>query len=154
MPKLKAHKWYFALFLFVSSLQNGAKGHENSWFQNPKTTIYIENSLPDQQSLTTHCASKDDDLGVQIMPSNGTFQWSFRANFVMTTLYFCSFTCRDAQGGFHIYEARRDSPRCRHCSWVVRQDGVYGYSETKQNYLFFQWPKPPINSHAKWYTYT
>ncbi|EXB97324.1 hypothetical protein L484_024186 [Morus notabilis] len=150
MSKFRAKTWFFA-FLFASSLHGARTSqdakteeyHENGWFRNPTTTVSIANSLPDHQNVTSHCASKDDDLGIHVLPTNGTFQWSFRPNFFMTSFLLCSFSWRDAQGGFKIYEAKRDFPRCRHCSWVVRQDGVYGYTDTKQDYIFFDWPKPP-----------
>ena len=119
--------------------------HERVLFGAPKIKVVILNNLPDNQEVTLHCQSQDDDLGIHVVPFNGTFEWSFRLNFWMTTLFYCQFTWRAASSTFNIYEAKRDGNiRCpTYCSWEVRDDGVYGFTEAAhKNDIIFAWHNP------------
>ncbi|POO03362.1 Self-incompatibility protein [Trema orientale] len=134
--------------LFLSSLLTSTaierqKHRERSLFGAPKTTVSILNALPEDLDLTVHCKSGDDDLGEKILQFNGTYEWSFHVNFGVTTLFFCSFSWRNAAGSFEIYKAKRDMNwRCpTYCSWAARDDGVYGYKESDHvNDIHFPWP--------------
>ncbi|KAF4367261.1 hypothetical protein G4B88_026768 [Cannabis sativa] len=57
-----------------------------------KTTVKIFNDLDDNFDLTIHCKSKDDDLGIHVIPPWDVFSWKFRVNFSGTTLYFFRFS--------------------------------------------------------------
>lgn len=103
-------------------LENG-----NSFFHPPKTRVSILNSL--QENLTIHCKSKDDDLGTHVIGFNQTYEWKFEINFWQTTLFFCKFDLHGISATFDVFKAQRDyDDRCRVlCSWVAREDGLYGY---------------------------
>jgi len=88
-----------------------------------KTTIVVKNELEGRQDLFLHCISKDNDLGVQHLRSNETTKWSFGVNFLLTTLFHCSFEWKGASQKFVIYDARRDFHVCDLCSWIVREKG-------------------------------
>lgn len=82
--------------------------------------VTINNELDADLELTLHCKSKDDDLGIQKLPFNGSFGFHFRPNFWFTTLYFCSFQWKDAFHRFDIYIADRDYNKCKtNCMWNV-----------------------------------
>lgn len=45
--------------------------------------------------LTVPCKSEDEDLGIQKIPYNRTYSFSFGPNIWMTTQFFCSFQWKD-----------------------------------------------------------
>ncbi|GMN20758.1 hypothetical protein TIFTF001_047166 [Ficus carica] len=111
----------------------------------PETMVVITNYLPNNQSLTLHCKSKDDDLGVHVLPPNGgSFRWLFRMNFWHTTLYFCSLNWSNGAVVFDAYRAKRDyNKRCNFdCDWNVFEDGIHGYTDRGGNDLTIPWNKP------------
>ncbi|KAF7851098.1 hypothetical protein BT93_L4559 [Corymbia citriodora subsp. variegata] len=89
-----------------------------------KTRVQIFNSLPGEVTLTVHCKSKDDDLGFHQIPPNGSWEFHFKANFVGSTLFFCSMQWSDQFHYFDIYIEKRDYDRCKYvCPWYVRPSG-------------------------------
>ncbi|XLT91918.1 hypothetical protein HN873_013598 [Arachis hypogaea] len=56
-----------------------------------KRYINIQNVLEDNEDLTLHCKSKDDDLGVQHLKPLEHWEFQFYPNFLGRTLSFCSF---------------------------------------------------------------
>ncbi|EXB68698.1 hypothetical protein L484_024715 [Morus notabilis] len=141
----------FAL-LFTFSLLNFARSatrknlleHENSFFHPPKTKVSILNTS--QDNLTIHCKSKDDDLGTHVIGFNATYEWKFDINLWHSTLFFCAFNLRGVSAAFDVFKCARDydARRCQEfCSWIARDDGLYGYTERNLNDIFFSWPNPP-----------
>ncbi|KAF8394211.1 hypothetical protein HHK36_020418 [Tetracentron sinense] len=111
-----------------------------------KTHVRIANDLAEGLNLTLHCKSKDDDLGIKIVPYHYYYEWSFKVNIFETTLYFCAMNWRDASGTFDVYVAKRDRFRCTEkCWWMVREDGLYYRNDRTGDFDFwFGWPKPPM----------
>lgn len=154
--------WLLAL-LFISSLVTSTSARstshvapapyrERALFGAPKIKVEIRNTLPEMQEVKLHCQSADDDLGVHILPFNGTFAWRFRVNFWVTTLFDCQFIWRGASATYDIYRAKRDSNwRCpTYCYWEVHDDGVYGYTELEHaNDIVFPWPNPQNSNDSK-----
>lgn len=138
----------FILSILTITIAQNQLYHEKNRLGAPKTTVSILNNLPDNLDLKLHCQSRDDDLGIQIVHFNGTFVWSFHVNFFKTTSFSCSFTWRFASSTYDIYRAKRDDNfRCpTYCSWVVRDDGVYGYTENGHiNDIHFYWRRRQIS---------
>ena len=118
---------------------------------NPKVRVTILNNLSNIQNLLLiHCKSKDDDVGTQIVAFNKTYECEFRVNLFKSTLFYGAFNWGNVAAPFDMFIAKRDEPRCRTlCAWVVRDQGVFGYTEIGHvNDLTFPWPTAP-SSHAK-----
>ncbi|KAL0349986.1 UNVERIFIED_CONTAM: hypothetical protein Sradi_4147800 [Sesamum radiatum] len=91
-------KHLFSLFLlsiYVSDPFNcihTVNGVQQNVFPGQGYEVHIVNNLPDNSSpLFVHCASKDDDLGNHTLRLNDDFNWHFRMNIGLTTLYYCRF---------------------------------------------------------------
>ena len=113
-------------------------------FGRVKTTVRIHNNLGDGLALGIHCKSKDDDLGFHIINNNEFYEWTFRVNFQMTTLFFCGLSWRDAAGTFDMYSVNRDLNRCvTLCTWRAKTDAIHGYKQSDQENedVFISWPK-------------
>ncbi|GAV91251.1 Self-incomp_S1 domain-containing protein, partial [Cephalotus follicularis] len=103
-----------------------------------KDDICVQNTI--QSNVIVHCKSKDDDLGVRVLSQGNYFGFTFNINLWRTTLFFCGFTSQYGRGVYDIVKARRDSHRCTHCSWEVREDGVYGFKENSTTAdIWFKW---------------
>lgn len=109
-----------------------------------KTHVVINNSLGEGLNLTVHCKSKDHDLGTQVIADGGNYEWSFKVNFIKTTLYFCGCNWQDGGGVFDMYRADRDFNRCMQCRWVAQKDGMHGFPQDSDvNDLLYKWEKSP-----------
>lgn len=116
----------------------------------PTTTVRIDNRVNDLRDVYVHCKSGNNDLGFHVIPSSGSYQWSFKVNFWGTTQFYCYFKYqlpnggRIVRGGFDTYVAKRDRSRCpKFCVWSVLSDGIHGYREDSglaTSDLFFAWP--------------
>ncbi|GAV59086.1 Self-incomp_S1 domain-containing protein [Cephalotus follicularis] len=94
-----------------------------------------------QSQVTIHCKSKgNDDLGVHVLSYGNSYEWGFGVNVSKTTLFFCGFTSQYGKGVYDIFKADRDTYRCIHCRWEVREDGVHGFIEnaTKDD-IWYKW---------------
>ncbi|KAK9265420.1 hypothetical protein L1049_003544 [Liquidambar formosana] len=91
--------------------------------------VYLLNRVEPGKTLSLHCKSKNDDLGMQQIVFNQTYEWSFHNNFFGTTLYWCFMYWEKSQyvfGSFNIYEGSRDQSRCRKsCWWMIEEDGLF-----------------------------
>ncbi|KAF8402044.1 hypothetical protein HHK36_012996 [Tetracentron sinense] len=74
-----------------------------------KYHVYVINELDKGSSLTIHCKSKDDDLGMHVLPYGSNFTWSFNVNLWGTTLFWCTFQLGELKGQYNVFKARRDS---------------------------------------------
>ncbi|KAG4992705.1 hypothetical protein AAZX31_09G238200 [Glycine max] len=75
---------------------------------NTKNTT-VTNSLEGGSDLTLHCKSGDNDLGVQVLHPNASFE-------------------------FDIFDADRDPGRCpdKICIWAIKEDGPCLLSSPKK----------------------
>ncbi|KAI4321697.1 hypothetical protein MLD38_035047 [Melastoma candidum] len=88
----------------------------------PRTTVVLINEVNDL--LTLHCQSKEDDLGIHVVPKGESWQFSFDPNFFSSTLYFCSFHWGGEEARyFDAYKQSRDLGYKR-IPWLVRTTGV------------------------------
>ncbi|KAL3729226.1 hypothetical protein ACJRO7_026346 [Eucalyptus globulus] len=97
-----------------------------------RTHVIINNSLPAGTTLTAHCKSKDDDLGIHYITSSWEFQ--FRPSLFGNTLYFCSFAWPNNFHWFDIYVQSRDSDHCTTCSWKIFPTGPCRFNEKTTQY--------------------
>lgn len=111
------------LLEFVAVMSTVCRGSTEANSIIETANVIIDNYLQDRSELTLHCKSKDDDLGVQVVPFKGSFQFHFRVNFRMTTLFFCSFQWEEKLEHFDIYKAWRDFKLCHiNCMWRIRAE--------------------------------
>ncbi|XP_027343139.1 S-protein homolog 5-like [Abrus precatorius] len=95
-----------------------------------KNTVRVQNDLGSGIVLYLHCKSKDDDLGLHVLPYRNYQEWSFRDNFGGTTLFWCSMQWNYEQHSFEIYSTARDNLSCSSKCWrSIRPDGAYFYME-------------------------
>src|ERR1044072_44058 len=89
-----------------------------------KKHITVSNNLEGGLDLTIHCKSRDDDLGVHVLHTSETFEWSFTPNFWGTTLFYCSFQWQGAPSilWFDIFDGSRDD-NCHRCAWTIKKNG-------------------------------
>ncbi|KAF7851096.1 hypothetical protein BT93_L4557 [Corymbia citriodora subsp. variegata] len=85
-----------------------------------KVHVVIQNDLPAGTTLSVHCKSKQDDLGVQHITSS--WEFSFKPNFWGATLFFCSFSWPGQFHWFDISDQDRDEGDCNKCIWRIRSD--------------------------------
>lgn len=116
-----------ALFLLLGSCRA-------SFLQKHKTHVLIRNDLREGFNLKVNCRSKNDDLGVHVIPPGGSFGFSFRPNLFCTTLFWCTL---EWPGVSHVYDAYRcykDYDRCFDCTWSIKSDGRCLYNAKTDQY--------------------
>lgn len=79
-----------------------------------RTHVRIFNNLGDNQGVSIHCKSKDNDLGTNVIYNDQCYGWHFHSNIWGITLFFCHFSWSGGEGTYDIYKAKRD---CRRCDW-------------------------------------
>ncbi|KAK2633121.1 hypothetical protein EUGRSUZ_L00538 [Eucalyptus grandis] len=94
-----------------------------------KTHVEIINDLPGGTTLTIHCKSKDNDLGIQHIRSSWGF--SFQPSISGRTLFFCTFAWSDQFQRFDIYVQGRDQNFCT--QWVTPLNLMYVEEEDAVN---------------------
>ncbi|KAJ1412286.1 Plant self-incompatibility protein S1 [Sesbania bispinosa] len=87
-----------------------------------KVTVEITNNLSDYQ-LGVHCKDKNHDLGFQVLPIGGSYNFKVSPNlFLNNTLYFCNFNWITEAHWFNIYDQERDD--CDDtCHWDIVATG-------------------------------
>ncbi|KAM6565497.1 hypothetical protein CsatA_024625 [Cannabis sativa] len=115
-----------------------------------KHQVSLVNFIDLNTTLTLHCQSKDDDLGMHELFFGESFKWSFRINFMRTTLFFCDMSwVYDKEkmvmmrGHFDVFVTKRDAFRCldNKCYWEVLKSGLYLYIWQDNDYeLQYIWP--------------
>ncbi|WRX21153.1 Plant self-incompatibility S1 - like 10 [Theobroma cacao] len=107
-----------------------------------KRHVHLISLVGAGDSITVHCASGDDDLGVHVLSGDGQeFQWSFRVNIFRTTLFYCDVSWRDIPDfHFDAYDDKRDRYECSNCLWLFAPEGIYRWSDELQTWDFrFPW---------------
>ncbi|KAL2896240.1 S-protein-like protein 29 [Bienertia sinuspersici] len=87
-----------------------------------KVHVRIINALNSQQDLQIHCKSKDDDLGVKIIPYGSFYEFKFGPSIFGNTLYYCGFVFDKKLHWFDIYVENRDTASCwQKCWWMIKE---------------------------------
>ncbi|XP_062088952.1 S-protein homolog 5-like [Humulus lupulus] len=133
--------WWVAVLVCVclwdEAIQAPTKMSSNSPWD--RKFVRVVNKLDEGLSLTIHCKSKNDDLGVHVLGRDEYFEWTFYVNLWETTLFFCRFDWRDASKTFDAYRAIRDIHRCNHCLWEAKPDAIYGSTESGHRPIVIGW---------------
>ncbi|XP_014511691.1 S-protein homolog 1-like [Vigna radiata var. radiata] len=117
-----------------------------------KWHVYVRNELKNEESLLVHCQSKDDDLGSHKLFEGGNFTWSFRTDFLHSTLFWCHVKkdnnnnnngC-DRTASFDVFwydEHLFQKCHWKNCLWRVRDDGIYltALYETQTQQFYYHW---------------
>lgn len=126
-----------------SAMSNKSKEAHGDSFPNPmpKTTVRVLNLLNKGLTLTIHCKSGNDDLGVHVVQNQGQYQWHFHRNYLGTTLFFCGITWSDGSIVYDIYRTNRDYRRCStQCDWIVTNDALLGFTqEPREQDITVKW---------------
>ena len=101
--------------------------------------LKVENAL--KATLDVHCQCEDyPELGLQHIPPQGHFNWTFKSQFFKKIVYNCNFTWPNhAHKSFLVFEDNLNfvDHLCggRHCTWRAAEDGIYLYRLYKQKYI-------------------
>ncbi|EXB44217.1 hypothetical protein L484_002909 [Morus notabilis] len=129
---MKITKSFPTLFLWLLLFTASSRGGAGQYGDIMRRTVRVENDLGGGIRLNVHCRSEDDDLGVRDLGNGQNIQWSFRNNWLGTTLFWCSMKWNNVGGSFDVYSFKRDFDLCGFkCWWSIRRDGAYFYSEFK-----------------------
>ncbi|KAL9239538.1 hypothetical protein vseg_013848 [Gypsophila vaccaria] len=109
-----------------------------------KITVHVVNALPDNEPLTVHCKSKDDDLGQHTIGVTQEVNWTFHENFFLTTLYYCDMWWSKARGHFDVFTSDgkilEDACKLKDCRWEVRAEALFLYNrKTKMFEEHYKW---------------
>ncbi|KAK8614882.1 hypothetical protein V6N13_068671 [Hibiscus sabdariffa] len=105
--------------------------------------VHVVNGLSSNKILFIHCKSADDDLGEHNLTAGNEFQWKFKTNFFVTTLFWCFMASRSdhVHAKFNVFEMDEALfYRCnwKHCIWIAKDDGIY-LRNIPQNYDEFRY---------------
>ncbi|XVE89969.1 hypothetical protein DITRI_Ditri20bG0039200 [Diplodiscus trichospermus] len=105
--------------------------------------VHISNGLSNNNELTIHCQSKDDDLGEHRIPVSQEWNWSFKVNQSGTTLFWCNMNWANHHGSFEIFVVDHELlKRCdfKECFWSARDDGLYLENNSDGSWLLvYRW---------------
>ncbi|CAH8303316.1 unnamed protein product [Eruca vesicaria subsp. sativa] len=112
-----------------------------------KRRVDITNKVGDGLTLTFHCKSKDDDLGVQILAPDQMWSFRFRPNFWGTTLFYCNFKWAGESHWFNIYDDDRDGDVGHKpclwyiCGWDIKRSEVCRLKDNYGKDICYHWKK-------------
>ncbi|KAJ4901786.1 Plant self-incompatibility protein S1 family [Raphanus sativus] len=95
-----------------------------------RRTVEIINKLGGGLTLTLHCKSKDNDLGVQTLAPDSSWSFKFTPAFFGTTRFSCNFKWGRESHWFDIYDDDRDvgDKQCYLCSWNIYNGSQGGFT--------------------------
>ncbi|KAK9006014.1 hypothetical protein V6N11_035068 [Hibiscus sabdariffa] len=114
------------LFLWISLLSQTNFGE--ALLKGRKYHVHVANGFSNNNQLTIHCASKDDDLGEHVLQVSQEWSWSFRENFWGTTQFWCNMNGEGHSKTVDVFVMEwgfLDTCGDKECFWSVRDDGIY-----------------------------
>ncbi|PON40384.1 Self-incompatibility protein [Parasponia andersonii] len=131
----------FVLFVFLIATNVTEAG-----LLYPKTEVSVTNYLQPDLNLTAHCKSKDDDLGVQVVPYGKKYTFTFQPSFWGNTLFFCGMRWNFSElKYFDIYDSARDNKicdKCKHYDWIIRAAGPCMFNSGTNSFdACYEWNK-------------
>lgn len=135
MKHLSLFIYIFYLFITIYSFDSLSEfgNHNKPNFLELYTVFIVDGQI---NNLKVHCKSGEDDIGDKKLTVPQYFHWTFRMNFVGTTLYVCDFRWMTSNDNvlknktFDVFDMRI-SFMCgerfdvNNCYWLVREDGFY-----------------------------
>ncbi|KAG0576972.1 hypothetical protein KC19_5G122300 [Ceratodon purpureus] len=122
--------WILLLIMATSPTLKCAEGQsplgQSKALFPPKDTVDILNQM--SGAITTHCMSRDDDIGMYTIAPGATQRWRFHHNFWDRTLFWCRFWSPSGRTqAFEVWsEGVKKHSKCyRKCYWFVRDDGFW-----------------------------
>lgn len=137
------HEIVLPCLLILVLLTTTLTSAEEDGFLIPIAHVSIINNVSSVLPLTTHCKSKNDDLGIQVLPPGANFSFHFRPSFWGDTLFACDMEWNGTQKHFDIYETPRDHDNCKcyHYYWNISPGGPCMYNFKTQTFGFcYVWP--------------
>ncbi|KAL6210888.1 hypothetical protein ACLB2K_016118 [Fragaria x ananassa] len=126
---MSSFKLYVIMLVALAVLALAIPCSAETW---GKWHVHVVNGLSSGRTLFVHCKSKDDDLGIHNLAIGTETNWSFRENFIGTTLFWCYLrTDREEYASFDVFWEEHDhkwlQTRCnwKDCIWTARDDGIY-----------------------------
>lgn len=123
------------------------------WYIFPwgRAHVRVMNQLGPKSSLTLHCQSKDDDLGVHVLLFQQFFEWDFRPNVpTPSTLFFCKIQWETKVMMFDSYRETRDLYNChKFCYWDVTPQGPCMLKAGGGYDFCYYWPKAATDEAIK-----
>lgn len=124
-------KKFLLLFLYVQACIIRNHFVDGSCFAVADHRVHVVSHLPqDSAPLRIHCASKDDDLGYHNLFPGQDFHWSFCAEFLPITLFFCHLWWFPKEKAFEVYKESFTRVRTPQSWWVAKSDGIYFSNQT------------------------
>lgn len=139
MTPFTKHVWLLAqlcLLLHISVSEAGFLTH--------KARVRVTNNIGVAKDLVLRCQSKDDDLGVHIIPFKGDYEFGFRPNFWGRTQFYCTMSWPSQFHYFDIYIASRDQFLCNTCLWNITEQRpcMFNYKTSRYD-ICYEWPAMP-----------
>ncbi|CAH8302315.1 unnamed protein product [Eruca vesicaria subsp. sativa] len=138
MKKLQVYVVVISLFIHLAA----ASRVEGIYAEK---TVKIINRIGGGLTLTLHCKSKNNDLGVHTLAPDTTWSFKFSPNVFGTTLIFCNFKWAGESHWFNIYDDGRDDNGgfpCDDCTWNIKRTSPCRYdSKTNSFDLCYGWNK-------------
>ncbi|MFS8004762.1 putative plant self-incompatibility S1 [Helianthus anomalus] len=113
--------------------------------------VHINSDIIDDDSVTVHCRSKDEDLGTRVLRSpNLEFEWSFCDNIGLTTLFYCHFWWKNFEQTFDVFNHKlsrwcnENKKEGNTCNWEIKDDGFYLYENHTTWQRLYPWNSKPI----------
>lgn len=137
----------FVLFLFLESNTMIKSCFAQSKLQDPLSSweVTIWNHMY-YSSLTVHCKSKDDDLGVHVLGYRKKYNWAFDENLWQTTLFWCNFESKYGRASGEVfwpeYYESDLTEYCDHivCNWSAGKFGISFHFHANNSYeLRYPW---------------
>ncbi|CAI9774226.1 unnamed protein product [Fraxinus pennsylvanica] len=111
----------------------------------PKAHVTIIGNV-ERGTLTIHCYSGGNDLGIRDLAYNQSFQFSFVPNIWGSTKFVCDFNTQFGSGNYAVYDNLMESQRCGlYCVWYIKENGPCLVLNPKHNLWCQPWKNP-----SKW----
>ncbi|CAA7039822.1 unnamed protein product [Microthlaspi erraticum] len=113
-----------------------------------KSQVKITNRLGDGSTLSLHCKSVDDDLGLQVLAQHSSWSFRFRPSILGSTKFSCHFTWPRRSEHFDIYDDFRDGVQrgipCIYCFWDITRDGPCRFNDATDAFdICYYWNGQP-----------
>ncbi|CAI9774224.1 unnamed protein product [Fraxinus pennsylvanica] len=94
-------------------------------------------------TLTIHCYSGDNDLGIRNLAYDRSFEFSFVPNILGNTKFFCTFTTQFGSGNYAVYDHKMETERCGlNCVWYIEEKGPCLVLNPEKNLWCQPWKNP------------